>query len=113
MHTVSQLSDYGLSDVDTCQDYLWFDTSANGCPQRICGDEIIQFHDELHTHSFIGILWTNGDNSQGRYEIWARCSRGQTNHTRIQDSSCDANKQLSTTRMRLSVRTPHVPKCKT
>ena len=70
----SKLTDYGLSDGDTCQDYLWFDTSSNGHPQKICGDGIIDFRDSLHTQSFIGVLWSNKDNSEGKYEIEARCT---------------------------------------
>ena len=69
----SQSTDYGLSD-DTCQDYLWFDTSASGYPQRICGDEFKEFNDELHTQSLIGILWTNCDNGHDKYEILVQCS---------------------------------------
>ena len=30
----SKLTDYGLSDADTCQDYLWFSTSSNGQHRR-------------------------------------------------------------------------------
>ena len=41
----SKLTDYGLSDADTCQDYLWFSTSSNSHPQKICGDDIIDFRD--------------------------------------------------------------------
>ena len=74
VNMTSQSTDYGLSDGDTCQDYLWFDSSASGYPRRICGDEIKEFSDELHTHSFIGILWTNHDNSHGKYEILAQCT---------------------------------------
>ena len=70
----SKLTDYGLSDADTCQDYLWFDTSYNGQPQKICGDDIIDFRDNLNIQSFVGILWSNGANSEGKFEIEARCT---------------------------------------
>ena len=75
MSLTSKLTDYGLSDADTCQDYLWFSTSSNGHPQKICGDDIIDFRDSLLTQSFTGILWTNRDNSEGKFEIEARCTR--------------------------------------
>ena len=70
----SKLTDYGLSDGDTCQDYLWLDTSSSGQPLKICGDDIIDFRDSLNTQSFIGILWSNKDNSEGKFEIEARCT---------------------------------------
>ena len=70
----SKLTDYGLSDADTCQDYLWFSTSSNSQPQKICGDDIIDFRDSLLTQSFIGVLWSNKDNSEGKFEIEARCT---------------------------------------
>ena len=66
--------DYTLSDRETCQDYLWFSTSSNGHPQRICGNEIIDFSDSLHTQSFTAILWSNSDQSEGKFEIEARCT---------------------------------------
>lgn len=70
----SKLTDYGLSDKDTCQDYLWFSTSSNGQPRRICGDDIIGFRDNLQTQSFLGILWSNEKNSEGKFQIEARCT---------------------------------------
>lgn len=70
----SKLSEFGLSDADTCEDYLWFDTSFHGHPQKICGDNIIDFRDYLNTQSFLGILWSNGQNSEGKFEIEARCT---------------------------------------
>ena len=74
MSLTSKLTDYGLSDADTCQDYLWFSTSSNSHPQKICGDDIIDFRDNLLTQSFIGVLWSNKDNSEGKFEIEARCT---------------------------------------
>ena len=70
----SKLTDYGLADGETCEDYLWFDTSSTGHPRRLCGDEIIGFKDSLHTQSFIGILWSNRVKSEGKFEIEARCT---------------------------------------
>ena len=63
-----------LSDTDTCQDYLWFDTSSTGLPRRICGNEIINFNDTTASSTFLAILWTNGNKSAGRFEIEARCN---------------------------------------
>ena len=63
-----------LSDADSCQDYLWFDTSSNGQPRRICGNDIVNFNDTTDATSFLAVLWTNGDESAGRFEIEARCN---------------------------------------
>ena len=65
---------YALSDADTRQDYLWFSTSSNGQPQKIYGDDIIGFSDSLHTQSFIAVLWSNGEKSEGKFEIEAYCT---------------------------------------
>lgn len=70
----SKLADYGLADAATCQDYLWFDTSFYGQSQKICGDAIRNFKDSVHTQSFIAILWTNENNSEGKFEVEARCT---------------------------------------
>ena len=43
-------------------------------PQKICGDKIIGFKDSIHTQSFIGILWSNSRNNEGKFEIEARCT---------------------------------------
>ena len=74
VNLTSRLTDYGLADGDTQEDYLWFDTSSTGHPQKICGDDIIDFSDSLHTQSFIGILWSNSINSEGKFEVEARCT---------------------------------------
>ena len=63
-----------LSDADTCQDYLWFDTSSNGQSRKVCGNEIVNFNDTIDATSFLAILWTNRDKSAGRFEIEARCN---------------------------------------
>ena len=63
-----------LSDNDTCQDYLWFDTSSNGLDRTVCGNEIVNFSDTIDAASFLAVLWTNGDKSAGRFEIEARCN---------------------------------------
>ena len=63
-----------LSNADTCQDYLWFDTSSNGQPRRVCGNEIVNFNDTTDATSFLAVLWTNGEQSAGRFEIEARCN---------------------------------------
>lgn len=70
---ISKLN-YALSDNNTCQDYLWFSTSSNGLPQKICGSDIIDFNDSLHTQSFMAILWSNNEQSEGKFEIEARCT---------------------------------------
>ena len=80
--------EYGLSDKDTCEDYLWFSTSSNGHPKKICGDEIIGFSDNLLTQSFLGILWSNEKNSEGKFEIESRCT-GHTIPTSEHESSGD------------------------
>ena len=64
-----------LSDGDTCQDYLWFDTSSSGQPRRVCGNEIINFNDTTDATSFLAVLWTNGNRSAGKFEIEARCNK--------------------------------------
>ena len=64
-----------FSDTDTCQDYLWFDTSSNGQPRRVCGNETVNFNDTTDATSFLAVLWTNGDQSAGRFEIEARCNK--------------------------------------
>ena len=66
-----------LSDGDTCQDYLWFDTSSSGQPRRVCGNEIVNFNDTTHATSFLAVLWTNEKISTGRFEIEARCNQVQ------------------------------------
>ena len=66
--------EYALSDGETCQDYLWFSTSSSGHSQRIYGNETINFSDSLHTQSFTVILWSNSDQSAGKFEIEARCT---------------------------------------
>jgi hypothetical protein len=63
-----------LSDADSCQDYLWFDTSSNGQSRRVCGNEIVNFNDITDAKSFLAVLWTNGNKSAGRFEIEARCN---------------------------------------
>ena len=65
---------YALADSNTCQDYLWFSTSSNGHPRKICGNDIIDFSDSLHTQSFIVVLWSNNKQSEGKFEIEARCT---------------------------------------
>lgn len=74
VNLISKLKDYGLADGETCEDYLWFDTSSNGQPQKICGDKIIGFKDIIYNQTFIGILWSNSLNSEGKFEIEARCT---------------------------------------
>ena len=78
--------EYGLSDKNTCEDYLWFSTSSNGDPKKICGDDIIGFSDNLLTRSFLGILWSNEKNSKGKFQIEARCT-GHTISTTEPESS--------------------------
>lgn len=63
-----------LSDADTCQDYLWFDTSSSGLPHRICGSDIVTYNDTTVATSFLAVLWTNGDKSAGKFEIEAKCN---------------------------------------
>ena len=63
-----------LSDANTCQDYLWFDTSSNGKPRRVCGNDIVNFNDTTDATSFLAVLWTNNYKSAGRFEIEARCN---------------------------------------
>lgn len=70
----SKLSEHGLSDFDNQQDYLWFDTSSRGVPQKIYGDTIGNFTDHINTQSFISVFWSNRENSEGKFELEARCS---------------------------------------
>ena len=63
-----------LSDADSRQDYLWFDTSSTGQPQKICGNETVNFYETTDATSFLAVLWTNGHKSAGRFEIEARCN---------------------------------------
>ena len=66
-----------LSDNDTCEDYLWFDVSSSvdiNRDQKVCGNEILYFNATLKGDSFLAVLWTNGRNSAGRFEIEARCT---------------------------------------
>ena len=70
----SKSSEHSLSDNHTCQDYLWFDTSSNGQPQKICGDEIGSFSDHINTQSFIAVFWSNANTNKGSFEIEAHCS---------------------------------------
>ena len=79
VHLQSKSANYSLEDYDKmpCQDYLWFNTSTSmhqTVDNKICGDKIGSFNATVNTQSFIGILWSNGDNSEGRFEIEARCT---------------------------------------
>lgn len=64
-----------LSDADTCQDYLWFDTSSSGLPRKVCGNEIVNLNDTLSVNAFLIVLWTNAHHSAGKFEIEARCNK--------------------------------------
>lgn len=89
VHLSSKSTDYSLADGSTCQDYLWFDTSSDthlSVDSKICGDAIGQFNATVNTQSFIGILWSNEKDSEGRFEIEARCSE-QPVPTRGSDES--------------------------
>ena len=70
----SKLANGILADAETCQDYLWFSTSFYGHPHKLCGNMTTDFRDTLHTQSFIAVLWTNQVNSEGMFEIEARCT---------------------------------------
>ena len=48
--------------------------NKRGHPQMICGDDLVDFRDNLRTQSFVGILWSNGGNSEGKFEVEARCT---------------------------------------
>ena len=70
----SKPSTQPLSDADTCQDYLWFDTSSSGLPRRVCGNDIVNFNDTTSETTFLVLLWTNANQSAGKFEVEARCN---------------------------------------
>ena len=68
-----------LSDNDTCEDYLWFKASSSrgiSYDRKVCGNQIVNFNATMTANSFLAILWTNGDNSAGRFKIEAMCNHG-------------------------------------
>ena len=62
---------------NTCDDYLLFEaTSSNGISydRKVCGNQIVNFNATMTANSLLAVLWTNGDNSAGKFEIEAMCA---------------------------------------
>lgn len=70
----SKPSTSGLADGESCQDYFCIDTENQPCAHKICGSDIRRFNVSMDTQSFTGVLWSNENNSEGSFEIEARCS---------------------------------------